>query len=164
MRKPWAEVASERQFAEKIQRAAAQLRELRHSRKLSQAALAKELGVTPNAVARWERSEVPIPHWVAPYQALQERVAELKRALAEKEEAHKKLHETIKTKDFELKFERATRKASGSAEKLYQRLIKAFSPVSLHAETLRIITEVYLRLGRAQTSEAVIDVEPIRHV
>jgi transcriptional regulator with XRE-family HTH domain len=163
MRKPWAEVASERQFAEKIQRAAAQLRERRHSRKLSQAALAKELGVTPNTVARWERSEVPIPHWVAPYQALQERVAELKLALAEKEEAHKKLHETIKTKDFELKFERATRKASGSAEKLYQRLIKAFS-VSRHAETLSIINEVYLRLGRAQTSEAVIDVESIRHV
>jgi DNA-binding XRE family transcriptional regulator len=81
-RKPWAEVAAERTLGEKLEKAASQLRAHRLARKLSQKALAQELGVTANTVARWERCEVPIPHWVAPHQSLQEQITELKLALA----------------------------------------------------------------------------------
>jgi transcriptional regulator with XRE-family HTH domain len=36
------------------------LRRLRRASRLTQAELAKQLGVTPNTVARWERGEVAI--------------------------------------------------------------------------------------------------------
>ena len=93
MNKPWAGVVGERRLAERTEKAA-QLRECRLARKLTQAALARELGVTSNAVARWERCERPIPHWVAPYLDMQRRVAELTSTLAEKDAAQKKLRET----------------------------------------------------------------------
>jgi transcriptional regulator with XRE-family HTH domain len=160
MRDPRTDVASERAFAERTERAASQLRERRLARKLSQAALAKELGVTPNTIARWERRDVPIPHWVAPYLAMQDTVARLKLALAEKEEEQKKLREIIKTKNFELKVEKATRKSKGNSDELYQRLVKAF-PLHRYPDVLRRINEIYLSLGRA---DPVIDVEAIRRV
>jgi len=52
MQKPWTEVASARKFGEMVEKAAAQLRERRLVRKLSQSALAKELAVTANTIAR----------------------------------------------------------------------------------------------------------------
>ena len=81
---------------------------------------------------------------VALYRAMRKKVAELKLELAEKEKAQKKLRETIEIKDFDLKVEKATRKASNSAEQLYRRLVKGFFPVGRNAETLRVINEVYL--------------------
>lgn len=41
-----------------------QLREKRQKLELTQEALAKELGVSSNTVARWERDEVAIPPYL----------------------------------------------------------------------------------------------------
>jgi transcriptional regulator with XRE-family HTH domain len=88
MNKPWAEVTGERRLAEKTEKAAVQLRERRLARKLTQEALAKELGVTANAVARWERCERPIPHWVTPYLSMQQKIGQFLRAFARWRKPH----------------------------------------------------------------------------
>ena len=51
MDKPQAKVAGERRLAERTEKAAIRLRERRLARKLTQEALAKELGVTANTFA-----------------------------------------------------------------------------------------------------------------
>src|SRR5690349_19573212 len=96
-------IARERQLGEKIGKAAALLRERRMAEKLSQADLAKKLGVTANTIARWERCEVPIPQWVARLQAAHADGQELQTALAKSAEEKKKLRDTIDTQALEIK-------------------------------------------------------------
>jgi transcriptional regulator with XRE-family HTH domain len=54
----------DRQAGEKIATDAAWLRKQRQARSFTQAQLAAKLGITSNTIARWERCEVPVPHWV----------------------------------------------------------------------------------------------------
>jgi transcriptional regulator with XRE-family HTH domain len=175
-RQPWTGVAAERALGEKLEKAARQLRQRRLARKLSQAALAKELGVAANTIARWERCELPIPHWVALYQALQDKLAKLDSVRAEKEEAIRKLRETLATKDFELATVKADLKATRAekqsfrdlerkvrdmrfgqlglggptAEDFLRALAKAFHPDRHpeHAETMKTVNEIYQRIRR----------------
>ena len=114
---------------------------------MTQAALARELGVIANTVARWERGEVPIPHWALPYLELQRRVAELTSALTEGKKTQKELRGTIEAKNFELQVEKAIRKASKgpTADKLHSALCKAFWQ---DRTTLLAINEIYLILTR----------------
>jgi transcriptional regulator with XRE-family HTH domain len=140
--KPWAAVAGN---TERTEKAAAELRDRRLARELTQEAFAKELGVIANTVAGWERGEVPIPHWVAPYLDLKRKVAELTSALAE---AQEKLRATIETKNFDLQVEKATRKSlrvTPTADKLHYALCKSFWQ---DRTTLLKINEIYLGLTR----------------
>jgi transcriptional regulator with XRE-family HTH domain len=148
MNKPWAEVAGERRLAERTEKAAAQLRERRLARKLTQAAIAKELGVTANAVARWERCERPIPHWVTPYLSMQEKIAELTSALAEGKKTQKDLRETIELKNFELLGEKATLRSLRKGHSADQLLKKLFDAFRADQHTLRKIYMIHESLVR----------------
>jgi transcriptional regulator with XRE-family HTH domain len=97
--KPWAEIAGERRLAKRTEKAA-QLRERRLARKLTQAAFTKELGVTGNTIARWERGEGPAPHWAARYLDMQQKIAELTSAFAENDAM---LRGAIEAKNFDCK-------------------------------------------------------------
>jgi transcriptional regulator with XRE-family HTH domain len=144
--KPRAEIAGERRLAERTEKADAQLRERRLARNLTQKALARELGVIANTVARWERCEVPIPHWVAPHLAMQQKIAELTSALAAGKKTQKELRRTIEAKNFELQVEKAMKRGP-TADQFYRRLCKAFS-VAQHPTTLQTINEIYLNLTK----------------
>jgi transcriptional regulator with XRE-family HTH domain len=145
--KPKAEITGGHRFAMRTEKAAALLREFRLAQKMTQAALARELGVIANTVARWERGEVPIPHWTLPYLELQRRVAELTSALAERKKTQKELRGTIEAKNFELQVEKAIGKASKgpTADQLHSALCKAFLQ---DRTTLLAISEIYLTLTR----------------
>ena len=159
---PRGNIAKERKLAEKIEKAAASFRERRIAEKLSQARLAESLGVTPNTVARWERCEVPIPQWVARLQAAQAKIKELQTSLVNLTEEKKKLGQTIKFKDIEIKFLKAgmtiqkAQKHPGhapqvvTAEEVYRDLVKAFHPDRnpQHLEAMKTINEIYQRIRR----------------
>jgi len=143
--KPWAEIAGERRLAKRTDKAAAQLRERRLAQKLTQAAFAKELGVTGNTIARWERCEGPVPHWAARYLDMQQKIAELTSAFAENDA---RLRGTIEAKNFELQVEKATRKSlrvTPTADQLHRKLCKTFWQ---DPTTLVTINEIYLSLTR----------------
>jgi transcriptional regulator with XRE-family HTH domain len=52
-----------------------QLRRLRQAQNQTQKAAAQMLGVAANTVARWERGELPVPHWVDLLIAAQDQLA-----------------------------------------------------------------------------------------
>ena len=142
--KPWAEIAGERRLAKRTEKAA-QLRERRLARKLTQAAFAKELGVTGNTIARWERGDGPVPHWAARYLDMQQKIAELTSAFDENDAM---LRGTIEAKNFELQAEKATRKSlrvTPTADQLHRKLCKTFWQ---DPTTLVTINEIYLSLTR----------------
>lgn len=145
MDKPWAEIAGERRLVRRTEGAAAQLRERRLAQKLTQAAFAKELGVTGNTIARWERGDGPVPHWAARYLDMQQKIAELTSAFAENDAM---LRGTIEAKNFELQVEKTTRKSlrvTPSADQLHHKLCKIFWQ---DPTTLVTINEIYLSLTR----------------
>jgi transcriptional regulator with XRE-family HTH domain len=140
---PWIDVAGERRLAKRTEKVA-QLRERRLARKLTQAAFAKELGVTGNTIARWERCEGPVPHWAVPYLDMQEKIAELTSALAEKDA---RLRGAIEAQNFELQVEKAMRESlrvTPTADQLHRKLCKTFWQ---DPTTLVTINEVYLSLS-----------------
>jgi transcriptional regulator with XRE-family HTH domain len=57
----------------------------------TQKQLAGILGVTPNTVARWERSEAPIPDWVARVLAFDEQMSVMRRRIDQQENQIKNL-------------------------------------------------------------------------
>ena len=89
---------------------------------------------------------MPIPHWVAPHLAMQQKIAELTSALAEGKKTQKELRGTIEAKNFELQVEKAMRRGP-TADQLYRRLCKAFSAAQ-HPATLYTVNEIYLSLTK----------------
>lgn len=130
----------------------------RKAEKLSQAGIAKKLGVTPNTVARWERGEIPIPHWVSQLQALEDthadEIAKLKQEIAslKQDVSFKDLTiGVLKTEVGLLKLGIPTeRSLPRSAKEFHRKLSLRFHPDRnpAHAETMRSINEIYQSLER----------------
>ena len=143
--------------------AAANLISKRRAEQLSQAAIAKQLGVTANTVARWERREIPVPHWVSRLQALEEthaaKLLQVEKQLTKLEKANNDVLHDLRLKDVKisaLKLEIKVLKSSArSARSLhvgpnrlhefYRRLVREFHPDRnpTHPNVMRDINEIY---------------------
>jgi transcriptional regulator with XRE-family HTH domain len=142
--KPWTKVAGERRLGKRTEKAD-QFRERRLARKLTQAEFARELGVTGNTIARWDRCEGPCAHWVMLYLDMQQKIAELTSALAEKDA---RLRGAIEAQNLELQVEKATRESlrvTPTADQLHRKLCKDFCQ---DPTILVTINEIYLSLTR----------------
>jgi transcriptional regulator with XRE-family HTH domain len=83
------------------------------SQDLTQRTLAQNLGVTGNTVARWERGELTIPHWV---DLLVEAEAQLAARKDEVRNLHEKIRELSEAKRHSGSMPRAARRKSTPKE------------------------------------------------